>query len=307
MDNNEYYKQIADALQNWGLQFNARKRFNSMKNSLESDSSYYDNEIFKLMDDFVLGNDSDKFEKVVEENTVLYRAREISIDDYGNENKGLKIWHDESGYHTKGYSGNESKECPLGGISKAGRNNVAGASYLYLASDEATACCEIKTTLRSLISVASFKVNRSLRIIDFATDKIFDRSSSIDKNMSLGRFFTLFMFQYCQPVSDPKDYRVTQILSDYIRKAGYDGVSYKSFYTGGTNYTIFNSHEKNISFVDSRIVSHQYSREIFWDFNNECIIQSDQGDLLYDKSLADDILKDMNTQFSIDKSNDKRG
>ncbi len=89
----------------------------------------------------------------------------------------------------------------------------------------------------------------------------------------------------------------TQIVSDYIRKAGYDGIAYRSFYTGGTNYTIFNSHKKNVRYIDSRIVSHQFTNEVFWDFNNSKALQSNVSNVEYDVKLAKEILDGMKNTF----------
>lgn len=47
-----------------------------------------------------------------------------------------------------------------------------------------------------------------------------------------------------------------------------------SFYTGEINYTIFNSHKNNIKSQNSRIVSHHFTNEIFWDFNNADTLKS---------------------------------
>ena len=48
------------------------------------------------------------------------------------------------------------------------------------------------------------------------------------------------------------EYYTTQYLTDYIRKTGVDGISYRSYYDEtGINYTIFNSdHRKSFVAAD---------------------------------------------------------
>lgn len=53
------------------------------------------------------------------------------------------------------------------GVPGAGRNNIGGTSYLYIASNPETACTEIKSDLSNLISLATFKIKKPLYIYDF--------------------------------------------------------------------------------------------------------------------------------------------
>jgi len=287
--------------QEYVLHLNADKRFKDIRKKLMSGQPYYDCDIFHILDEKVLG--SDKFESTLKPGKTLYRAREIRPEDYTND-KGLSVESYGDTYKTKGYSEQESVEPPIGVVNCDGRNNTSGVSYLYLADNEVTACCEIKSGLRSLISLARFVVDRSLRVIDFSQEKEFQMSESVQEGLSWGEFFTLLMLRYCQPFADKNEYRVTQIISDYIRKAGYDGISYRSFITYGVNYTIFNSHKSNIRFIDSRILSHQFSKEIFWDFNNSKAIQCDDEDLVYDRDVADKMLR--NIKRAVEKGSDNK-
>lgn len=108
----------------------------------------------------------------------------------------------------------------------------------------------------------------------------------------------MLMMQYCQPVSKKEDYRVTQIISDYIRKMGYDGILYRSFFTMKDNYTIFNCHKNKIAYRNSRIVVHQFSDDVFWDFNNQVAVHTDsKSNTEYDSKLANGILGDMQREF----------
>lgn len=144
--------------------------------------------------------------------------------------------------------------------------------------------------------LAEFIVCSDLQIIDFSKDIAFQRDLSKKYDMSLGIFFGSLMFSFCKP--DPRIYCFTQIVSDYLRKSGIDGIAYKSFYTGKTNYTIFNSHKNNIKFKHSKIVSHHFTNEIFWDFNSANTLKScNESTCDYDTKIANQILKDMKNTF----------
>lgn len=258
----------------------------------------YSSEIFRIIDEIVAGAEQQQFIKKLPMGTVLYRAREIDIEEYSKVGNGLNIKVENNAYITEGFNEKNSIECPLC-IGGDGRNNIAGASYLYVAEDVSTACAEIKSTLRSLISVAEFEVKSELKIVDFSKDdKKFTYKQNDEYQMSLGRFITLLMMQYCQPVSKKEDYRVTQIISDYIRKMGYDGILYRSFFTMKDNYTIFNCHKNKIAYRNSRIVVHQFSDDVFWDFNNQVAVHTDsKSNTEYDSKLANGILGDMQREF----------
>ena len=53
------------------------------------------------------------------------------------------------------------------------------------------------------------------------------------------------MWMCIQPVNDFEKYKTTQMLTDYLRKTGIDGISYRSYFDRkGINYTFFNSYHK---------------------------------------------------------------
>ena len=281
-------------LENFRLSFNAHKKFNDIINSLDNAVFTQNNEIFRLLDTIVLEPDS-QFSATLSTNTILYRAREISIEDYKRQDTGLSISIEDNHYTTNGYNSENSVEAPIG-ITPQGRNNIAGVSYFYAASDPVTACTEIKSSLRSLISLAEFIICKDLHIIDFSKDVAFEHELSKQYDMSFGEFFGLLMFSFSKP--ETTIYRFTQIIADHLRKTGIDGLAYRSFYTGKTNYTIFNSHKNNIKFQNSRIVSHHFTNEIFWDFNNADTLKScDEKECNYDNIKADKILKDLQMTF----------
>ena len=85
---------------------------------------------------------------------------------------------------------------------------------------------EVKSQFGDLISLATFEIASELNIIDFSTDKSFEREFSELHNLSMGHFFTYLMSNYFLPVKNDQEYRVTQHISDYLRKTGIDGITY---------------------------------------------------------------------------------
>ena len=298
MDVIDVQEQLHNISQQIGYRIEASKKFYAIRDDLMENGADYSSEIFRIIDEIVAGAEQQQFIKKLPMGTVLYRAREIDIEEYSKVGNGLNIKVENNAYITEGFNEKNSIECPLC-IGGDGRNNIAGASYLYVAEDVSTACAEIKSTLRSLISVAEFEVKSELKIVDFSKDdKKFTYKQNDEYQMSLGRFITLLMMQYCQPVSKKEDYRVTQIISDYIRKMGYDGILYRSFFTMKDNYTIFNCHKNKIAYRNSRIVVHQFSDDVFWDFNNQVAVHTDsKSNTEYDSKLANGILGDMQREF----------
>lgn len=213
--------------------------------------------IIKAIDSILVG-DSFSLDSTLGVGTTLYRAREIDVDKaYSDNNCGINAWFDENNkFHCTGYDYYDSKEPPLL-VSTQGRNNIAGVSYLYLSGEPYTACAEIKPCIRGLISLAVFKVEKELKILNLY-DKVNncdDYLFMIENEVKLSYVFN-YIFGLYPSIRNKKDsYFITQYLSDYIRKAGYDGIKYWGSMNYGTNYTIFNSHRSKLTFVESKIVA----------------------------------------------------
>lgn len=242
-------------------------------------------EVYNILDSVVLGEEKDQFKTKLLPGEKYYRARIIRPEDYGKVETGISRSCDDK---FSGYNEINSRE-PILGISGVGRNNLAGVSYLYVASNEATACMEVKSQFGDLISLATFEILEPLVVIDFSRDKAFDRELSTQYNLSMGVFFTLLMSHYSEPVKDNRSYRATQIISDYLRKTGIDGVAYRSSLSPrGVNYTIFNSHPSKIKYVSSKILIHKQANHSFWDLNEEkAVFSNPEGKMLeYDSAIA---------------------
>lgn len=271
---------------------NAQQEFNGIINRLSSGHYDYNDKIFQMIDKIIMGKNS-PFIKILPADIYLYRAREIDVDDFKARKKGIRFNLLYGNQENSGYNDINSREAPLG-ISDEGRNNIKGMSYLYLADTPETACAEIKSSIRSLVSVAKFKTKHEMKIVDFSRDVSFVKQVPFDHDISYGEFFTELMSSFTYP--DKREYKVTEIISDYIRRYGVDGIAYRSFYTEKTNYTIFNSYKNGIEFCKSKILFHACDNEYFWDFQNAKSIETMPiGKGKYDPENAAKIIKELST------------
>lgn len=248
--------------------------YNSFCNDVKSGKIKLDgsNHLLTLVDKYVLKpGKNNLFIKKINKNTIFYRAR-IARDEDIIESKGFRV-NIQDGV-VSGFDESNSREAPLGTRIPAGRNNIMGMSYLYLADSIGTACVEVKPSFYDIISVALFKNKRSLRIIDFSninSDDLSDKDN--DERVKLSLLFSYIMSSFTIPVNDEDLYIIPQFLSDYIRKAGYDGIAYKSFYDKkGINYTIFNSHRSYFEYYNSEVYMMQSKDYHFLDINNNEIV-----------------------------------
>lgn len=133
---------------------------------------------------------------------------------------------------------------PLNGRAKEGRANPKGIPYLYCTDQLETAIAEVRPWIGSLVSVGQFRIARSLKLVSCF---VFTKPRRIlpkgippndwDKAVwwDIDRAFS-------RPVSlsdDTAEYAPTQIISEYFKEQGYDGLVYRSAFAGGYNLVLF--------------------------------------------------------------------
>ena len=69
-----------------------------------------------------------------------------------------------------GYDWKESKE-PHAKYAAAGRNSKQKEKALYMASNEITACAEVRPPIRALVSIAKFTADKEMTILDFSKNR----------------------------------------------------------------------------------------------------------------------------------------
>jgi len=167
----------------------------------------------------------------------------------------------------------ESIHAPSPILASKGRMNRDNVSFLYLASNEATAISEVRPHPGHIVSLGRFKSTKKLRLADFASatilnfyksDKLLDIYSEI---VAINKLFSIPVppnFQY--------KYIVTQLISDIIRQKGFDGISFLSSISQGTNFTFFNpQHFTYINGSGSAVLintlTYSYSHTLIYDDN----------------------------------------
>ena len=194
------------------------------------------------------------FTFTVEQDKILYRSREVSEAELNNPHSSISAETIDGNITFNGFDKFDSKEPPLS-TGAAGRNNLEGVSYLYVADDPYTACAEIRPKVHAVISLGQFKALKQLNLFNFSDDVTipnFDDYSIED--ISEIRTITRILFQFTKPVYNPKNYLPSQYISDFIRKNGYDGIAYRSMFSSGRCYTLFNCGESYIKFIKSELV-----------------------------------------------------
>lgn len=143
---------------------------------------------------------------------------------------------------------------PPRNLSKSLRMNPAGISYFYGSVDKYTCKKEIRPEIDDKIVYGHFETKKELRIVDLSVapsiyaKSIFDPDYDHSLNWA-STFLDGFVIEISKPIDEqsaPIEYVPTQILSEYIRKLGYDGLCFRSCFTGKLNYTLFCGKEEMI-------------------------------------------------------------
>lgn len=213
-----------------------------------------------ILDDIIFCKFKDDFLIKLSAGEIFYRARTINIDDYGNVEKGIHYSSDR----LFGYNWKESKEPPVK-YAAAGRNSQAKEKALYLASNEITACVEVRPPIRALVSIAKFVLNKDITIIDFSKLDYQNPLEKMDKiyNIDTIKYLSSVLALFSVPVYSKEEYTITQKLVKYFREKGYQGFKYRSFYADGCNYTFFDESVKEFTWESSRVVLNYATSNLF--------------------------------------------
>lgn len=246
--------------------------------------------------DEILSNPKCDFFQKVEKGKRLFRARQVKSSDYGKKENGIDAYIDESGkLVTRGFDAFDSKEPPLG-IPMSARNNIDGVSYLYLTEDEYTACSEIRPSPKSCISLASFELMRDINVIDFTNSQKSVKDflylhDTLDITPAI--MMTRIMSKFSEYKEDETVYRITQYISDRIRKTGVDGIKYTSSLTHGTDFTLFNSHQSIVKYVSSKLLYSWFHDYKFVDVEANQMVSNQNRPDDWDDQMTETVKKEL--------------
>lgn len=139
----------------------------------------------------------------------------------------------------------EEMGAPPANLSTAGRANPAGIPYLYLASDQETAICEVRPHNNEKLTVGSFRLATSVTCIDLRDPRIgspFQHGWKLRDFVGVLGFLRHLGHELSLPIGNQRrdlDYLPTQYLCELIKNLGYDGVLYKSGLSNGYNVALF--------------------------------------------------------------------
>lgn len=130
---------------------------------------------------------------------------------------------------------------PKPGLKSEGRVNPYNVNVLYLSNKPGIAVAEVRPGLYEPTTVATFRVTRDLQLVDFTTEKSgYENLSAYEaaKNKPTEttadtETLTWFEINKCFSTSFTSsearlNYIPTQIISEFFKSKGYDGVIYQS-------------------------------------------------------------------------------
>jgi RES domain-containing protein len=129
---------------------------------------------------------------------------------------------------------------------REGRANPKGIPYLYLATHQDTAVAEVRPWIGWYVSIAQFALKRDVRVVNCVTDDhrtmVFNHEPEPPERercvwQDIDRAFS-------QPVTsgdDTADYAPTQVMAEFFRENGLDGVAYGSSLGPGHNVALFDT------------------------------------------------------------------
>jgi hypothetical protein len=146
---------------------------------------------------------------------------------------------------------------PPPNLSRASRIGVTGIPVLYLSSDKDTAMSEVRPWKDQRVSLAKLRVTKDLNIVDCHQSGLDGTIADVDKLWPLASLrrkeitpdsehediaWTWIDYAFSKPVSqldDPLEYIPTQVIAEFFKTEGYDGIKYRSSVALGYNVALF--------------------------------------------------------------------
>lgn len=131
--------------------------------------------------------------------------------------------------------------------SQSGRMNPEGISYFYVAEDEATALKEGRLRANERVLIGRFKTLKKLTVIDWTKVNIYENAVDIfspkySPQMAVYQdFLRRFAIEVGKPneTAKPIEYVATQMVAEYVRGYGFDGIKYDSAVGDGYDVVFF--------------------------------------------------------------------
>ena len=161
-------------------------------------------------------------------------------------------WYHNKNNKFKALSKEGSYVPPNPDLIRDGRSNPKFIRYLYIAESPTTAVFEVRPLLHNAVNVAGIEVKEQLTISNIAVGIDVDAT----KDNSVDEWLMYFIqTAFSSSTNNPDDYIASQIIAEYIRHLGYDGIRYSSsLHRGGYNLTVFEMEKcEAVSSTDLRL------------------------------------------------------
>lgn len=161
-------------------------------------------------------------------------------------------WYRNKANKFRGLSKEGSYVPPDPDLIRDGRSNAKFIRFLYMAESPTTAVFEVRPLLHNAVNVAEIEVKEQLTIANIAVGIDIDAT----KDNSVDEWLMYFIqTAFSSSTNNPDDYIASQIIAEYIRHLGYDGVRYSSsLHRGGYNLTVFDIEKcEAVSSTDLRL------------------------------------------------------
>ncbi len=173
---------------------------------------------------------------------------------------------------------------PPPNLSRASRIGVTGIPVLYLSSDKDTAMSEVRPWKNQPVSLAKFQVTKNLNIVDCHQSGLDGTIADLDKLWPLASFmrkeiipdseqedraWAWIDYAFSEPVSqldDPLEYIPTQVIAEFFKTEGYDGIKYRSSVAPGYNIALFDVNAAKVfetMLYYTNDICYQFSRNRF--------------------------------------------
>lgn len=225
----------------------------------------------------IISSYDDNFAKTIEGSSVVYRARvgtagyKVAFQEFSREGKKIFV---------------PFKDKEIGAVpplrATSGRANRVGVSYLYCATDSYTAIAEVRPHPTDVVSIGTFRVARALKVFDFSHPNFLGFIEDDDSLLAMIPYAKMAgIFNTATPPSLEGRYSVSQLISDCIRKEGYDGIQFSSTVGEGKNLVVFNPSDMEFIEGTSKVIEIdrvQYTYE-----EKQVVGMNDQWEIYYEE------------------------
>jgi RES domain-containing protein len=125
-----------------------------------------------------------------------------------------------------------------------GRANPKGIPYLYLATHRDTAIAEVRPWMGSHVSIGEFVLTKDIRVVNAVTDDhrlvfYLSEPEPAEREQAVWRDIDRAFSRPVTQMEDSADYAPTQVLAEFFKENGLDGIAYGSALGAGHNVVLF--------------------------------------------------------------------